>query len=214
MKKSRNLLFAVLLVVLASSIVSARDYVCYILEDAQVYQTNPDTTFNRTWHETWDAPGYKRFAFFKFDFPRVSRNEEIESITFSIENYINGDHEDVDEHFIYFCSDNKWSEETITWRNAPLDDISDEPIGSHEMGKKGWVNFDITPLKDLAKPGTTTTIVLMQDNNLPARPYTAWYSREISYAVPYITVKTKTGKESSGTSAGNEGKIIGKIIEK
>lgn len=212
MKRSFTILLVVLITVLTCSMVSARDYVCYVLEDAYVYQQKPNDTYNITWHEIWDAPGYKRFAFFKFDFPRIGKDEEIESITFTIQNYTNGDHEDVDEHFIYYCSNNKWSEQTITWNNAPIDDIGDDPIGSNEMGKKGWINFDITTLKNFGKPGTTATIVMMQDNNLSARPYTAWYSREISFAVPYITIKTKSGRESS--AGVNQGKIIGKIAEK
>ena len=212
MKKNYAVLLFVLITVLSCSIVSARDYVCYILEDAHVFQNKPSETFDLRYLEIWDAPNYKRYGFFKFDFPRIGRDEEIESITFTIQNFKNGDHENVDEHFIYYCSDSKWSEQTINWNNAPLDGIGYNPIGSNKMGKTGWIDFDITALKDSVKLGSTATIVMMQENNSAASPYTAWYSRQTNWAIPYITVKTKSGKEVS--SGENIGKITGQIVEK
>ena len=199
------------MVIFSCSLASARDYICYIIEDAYAYQQQPDNTFNRTWHEVWDAPGYKRMAFFKFDFPRIGKDEEIESITFTIQNYVSGDHDDVDEHFIYYCKNNNWSEETLTWNNAPINDIGNEEVGSHEMGIKGWVTFNITKLKEEVKPGSTVSLVMIQDNNSYSLPWTAWYSKEVDWAIPYITIKTKSGNETVVESSG--GKIKGKIIE-
>ena len=183
------LLFAV--IILGCSLVSAREYTCKITEDAYAYQKTPNDTFNRTWHEVFDAPGWKRNVFFKFDFPSIGKDEEIESITFTIQNYVAGDDDNVDEHFIYYCKNNDWSEETLTWNNAPFNDIDDEPVGSHEMGKKGWIEFDITPLKDEIKPGSIVTLVMMQDHNSYSGVFTAFYSREVGGAVPYVIIKTK-----------------------
>ncbi|MFW9934752.1 MAG: DNRLRE domain-containing protein [Candidatus Thorarchaeota archaeon] len=114
--------------------------------DANVVANSPDTNFGTgnilELHRNV-SEGIEVAIFLKFNLTSVSPSDGIVEAMLSLHKYYPAFPESPSLSIgAYWCSDNNWSEETITWNNAPWSSVSSQPVDT-------IVSSDVTPTLDI-----------------------------------------------------------------
>ena len=152
-------------VIASMQAISAATYTIQVSEDTFCdtrYPDNPDIDNGDKylwggWQDYGNAA--KAHAFFKFDLSSIPATEQIVSVDFyAYCNHVGGGNVTTDKADIHYCSDDSWSDSTLTWNNQPSYDTT-VLDGFYIPTENTWYSWDVSPVATM-NPDDTLTLVI------------------------------------------------------
>jgi len=145
--------------------ISAATYTIKVSEDTFCDTRFPDNpnipNDNKYLWGGWQKYGQtaKAHAFFKFDLSSIPPTEQIVSVRFyAYCNYAFGGDPNTDRADIHYCSDDNWSDSTLTWNNQPSYDAT--VLDSLYIPTADrWYSWDVTPVATMNSDNILTLVI-------------------------------------------------------
>ena len=183
--------------------------IVFVSEDTDIAENAKDANYGKVnWTVVWRSAGWNRETWYKFELPPIEEGQRIHEA--HLKAFIFGEGDDSGPIGVFFCPDNDWDEEEITWNNAPHDKVESVPFAvATPTANNTIVSWDIAPFLRANREKTSLTFVLRSIGE-PCRRGT-YYSKESGMTKPQIEYTTVI--HNGGSVRGIITDLVGTLIE-